>query len=77
MQKNEAQMKNEKEVRRIMEERGYNDFWEEKADNNSKSTKTKKIIVGLIFVIVPIIGLGSIFVNMYLTFFVRFLCKKI
>ena len=66
MQKNEAQMKNEKEVRRIMEERGYNDFWEEKADNNSKSTKTKKIIVGLIFVIVPIIGLGSIFVNMYL-----------
>lgn len=66
MQKNEAQIKNEKEVRRIMEERGYNDFWEEKADNNLKSTKTKKIIVGLIFVIVPIIGLGSIFVNMYL-----------
>ena len=46
-----------------MEERGYNDFWEEKADNNSKSTKTKKIIVGVVFIIIPLIVLGSVFVN--------------
>ena len=66
MRKNEAQIKNEKEVRRIMKERGYDSFWGEEAGKKSDPTKAKKTIIGLVFVLIPIIGIGSVFINMYL-----------
>lgn len=64
MPKSEAQLRNEKAVRKIMEERGYDSFWEEKHDKKSDTSRTKKIIIGLVFVMVPIIGLGIGFINM-------------
>ena len=66
MSKTEAQVKNEKEVRRIMEERGYDSFWGEEAEKKSDPAKAKRIIIGLVFVLIPIIGIGSVFVNLYL-----------
>lgn len=66
MEKTEAQKKNEKEVQRIMKERGYNDFWGEETKKNTSPAKTKKIIVGLLFVITPVIGLSGGFITMYI-----------
>lgn len=67
-EKSEAQIRNEEEVHKIMKERGYDDFWGVKNDDRKPRDKVriKKIIVGLTCIAMPIILVGSVFVNMYI-----------